>query len=171
MDTDSLYISVKTDDVFNDMKNSLSNIFDLSNYPRDHFLFDDSNRGRLGFLKSEAIQPIREFVGLKAKMYAFLYGDKCKKTAKGVKKSTLKNFTFESYKNVLLNEECVRQTQCSIISKNHILNTVTQNKIGLSAFYDKKYLTEGGVNSLSYGHNLIEHIEDEDTCEGEKCFS
>ncbi|GBN08354.1 hypothetical protein AVEN_87773-1 [Araneus ventricosus] len=161
MDTDSLYISVETDDVFLDMKTSLNNIFDLSNYPKNHFLFDDSNRGRLGYLKSEAVQPIREFVGLKAKMYAFSYGDTCKKTAKGVKKSSLKNFTFESYKNVLLEESSIRQPQCSIVSKKHELHTVIQNKIGLSAFYDKKYLADGGIYSLAYGHYQIENEDDD----------
>ncbi|GBM05509.1 hypothetical protein AVEN_94791-1 [Araneus ventricosus] len=162
MDTDSLYISVETDDVFLDMKTSLNNIFDLSNYPKNHFLFDDSNRGRLGYLTSEAVQPIREFVGLKAKMYAFSYGDTYKKTAKGVKKSSLKDFTFESYKNVLLEESSIRQPQCSIVSKKHELHTVIQNKIGLSALYDKKYLADGGIYSLVYGHYQIENEDDDE---------
>ncbi|GBO23141.1 hypothetical protein AVEN_4787-1 [Araneus ventricosus] len=52
MDTDSFYISVETDDVFLDMKTSLNNIFDLSNYPKNHFLSDDSNRGRLGYFNT-----------------------------------------------------------------------------------------------------------------------
>ncbi|GIX82570.1 c2H2-type domain-containing protein [Caerostris extrusa] len=156
MDTDSLYLSIQTKDIFLDMKNTLGNIFDFSNYPKNQFLYDDSNKGKLGYLKSETIEPIIEFVGLKSKMYAYSFGFDCKKTAKGIKKSTLKNFMLENYRKILEEATFSRQKKCSIISKKHELHTVIQNKIGLSAYYDKKYLADDGINSLSYGHFLIE---------------
>lgn len=70
---------------------------DLSNFDKDHVLYDNTNKGKLGYLKSEVISPIKEFVGLKPNMYAYVYAEKnVKKTGKGIKKATLKNISFES---------------------------------------------------------------------------
>ena len=153
IDTDSLYINIETDDLYHDLNSNFRSILDCSNYPRDHPLFNETNKAKLGYLKSESIAPIRAFAGLKAKMYTYICADEThKKTAKGVKKSSLKNVTFETYKEVLSNKSCLRQSQYSIVSKNHSLKTVIQNKVGLSAYYDKKFLKDDGLTSNSYGH-------------------
>ena len=47
--------------------------YDFSEYPLDHPLYDTSNRKALGFFKDELnLVPMREFVGLRPKCYAFL---------------------------------------------------------------------------------------------------
>lgn len=68
--------------------------------------------------------------------------------------------TFESYKNVLVNSAMIRNYQYSIISKKHELQTICQNKVSLSAFYDKKYLLSDGISSYSYGHQKIDSDEE-----------
>ncbi len=39
-----------------------------------------------------------------------------------------------------------------IRSENHSLVIVRLNKIGLSAYDDKRYILSDGIHSLSYGH-------------------
>ncbi|GFQ67694.1 c2H2-type domain-containing protein [Trichonephila clavata] len=121
-----------------------------------HFLFDDTNRGKLGTLKNEICQPIREFIGIKPKMYSVLYGEnEYKKAAKGVRSSTLANITHMTYKSVLMEESKLRHMQYCILSKKHTLETVVQNKVSITAYYDKKFVCEDGIHTLSYGHKDI----------------
>lgn len=157
-DTDSLYLEIKAENVFHDLKYSLGNIMDLSNYPRDHFLYDNQNEGKLGVLKSETSVPIKEFVGLKCKAYAMFFGENYKKTAKGVKKSTLQSIDGEVYKTVLYDQVRMRHQQTSIISDHHNLKTVVQNRVSLSPFFDKKFQLDNGIDSLTYGSCMIDEL-------------
>ncbi|XP_054723795.1 uncharacterized protein LOC129233892 [Uloborus diversus] len=154
--TSDLPLAIFSESAFLDLRDSFSDIMDCSNFPPGHILHNLKNKGKLGYLKSETIKPIKEFIGLKPKMYAFSFGETCKKTGKGVKKSTLQNFTMNTYKEVLESESSLKHKQALIISKKHELTTVTQNKTTLSAYYDKKYLNDDGITSLAYGHYLIE---------------
>ena len=65
-------------------------LFDFSNYPKSHHLFSDVNKKVPGLFKDEtAGTSIKEFVGLRSKMYSFVFEEGQKKnvkTAKGVKK-------------------------------------------------------------------------------------
>ncbi|GFQ64637.1 uncharacterized protein TNCT_345791 [Trichonephila clavata] len=156
MDTDSLYLHIHTNDVYFDLREYFAHVLDLSNFPTDHFLFDDTNRGKLGTLKNEICQPIREFIGIKPKMYSVLYGEnEYKKAAKGVRSSTLANITHMTYKSVLMEESKLRHMQYCILSKKHTLETVVQNKVSITAYYDKKFVCEDGIHTLSYGHKDI----------------
>ena len=80
MDTDSLAYDVQTDDIYRDMADDAASQYDLSEYPLDHPLYDTSNRKPLGFFKDELNSvPLREFVVLRPKCYAFLYTGKVDK--------------------------------------------------------------------------------------------
>ena len=98
-DTDSLSYAAQTDDIYRDMVDDAASRYDFREYPPDHLLYDTSNRKALGFFKDELHSiPMREFVGLRPKCYAFLCTGKVdksvlqhtrpieKKTAKGVKR-------------------------------------------------------------------------------------
>ncbi len=69
-DTDSLFYSVKTPCVYDDMAED-AGLYDLSNYPQDHPLYDTVNKKVIGKMKDEmgGVPPL-EFVGLRAKMYS-----------------------------------------------------------------------------------------------------
>ena len=77
--------------------------YDFSEYPDDHKLYDQTNKKVIGKFKDETNGiPIREFVGLRSKMYAFnLLEDKKEidyKKLKGVKKTTVKQeVSFQDY--------------------------------------------------------------------------
>ena len=97
-DTDSLCYEIKTDDVYKDLfqdkefliihvfithknnefffdenKKIIGKMkFDSSNYPPPKKFFFDENKKVIGKMKDEAAgMPIKEFVGLRSKMYSF----------------------------------------------------------------------------------------------------
>ena len=86
-DTDSLCYSIRKQDIFNIMKEN-KEYFDLSDYPKDHLLHDETNKKVIGKFKNESIKQITEFVGLRAKLYAYSVEDDEEKhlKCKGVKK-------------------------------------------------------------------------------------
>jgi hypothetical protein len=69
-DTDSLCYHIKNKDPFELMKNK-SELFDLSNYPKNHEMYDSTNNKVMGKFKNESINQITEFVGLRSKLYAY----------------------------------------------------------------------------------------------------
>ena len=90
-DTDSLLLEIKTDDVYKDIKSN-ENLYDKSDYPKEHPLHSNTNKKVLGKMKDEcAGAPIAECVCLRLKMYSILKEDeKNIKKAKGVKRSVVK---------------------------------------------------------------------------------
>ena len=85
-DTDSLLYEMRDEfykKVVDDV--SLKQHFDFSNYPESHPLFNNDNKMvTLKFKEEMRGCPIKEFVGLKAKMYSITYENKQKMSAKGV---------------------------------------------------------------------------------------
>ena len=49
----------------------------------------------------------------------------------------------------------MRHNVRGIRSRNHIITTYEKNKISLSAFDDKRYILDNGINTLPYGHKDI----------------
>eukprot|EP01052_Picozoa_sp_SAG31_P037904 SAG31_NODE_4970_length_2827_cov_3.862903_1_plen_213_part_00 len=96
-DTDSLCYHVRTDDFYKDMKADADK-YDMSNFehPATKQFFDKTNKKVVGKFKDETDgMPIREYVGLRPKMYSLTYGgvnneEKHKATGKGIKRSHLK---------------------------------------------------------------------------------
>ena len=95
-DTDSFIIEVETNDIYKDMYDN-KNLYDFSEYPKNHPNFDMSNKKVLGKYKDELnSKMINEFIALKLKMYSFEYTSgteynntliKNENKCKGVKKS------------------------------------------------------------------------------------
>lgn len=162
IDTDSLYMNiVNSKSMIDDFKKYFSHILDLSNYDKNHPLFSDENKGKLGFLKSETCLPIREFVGLRPKMYSFLYEkNDGKRVAKGVKRNVVDTFTHDMYKNVLQSETSLKHLQTFIRAKKCVITTNISNKTSLSCYYDKKFILSDGIHSYSYGHFLARNDDE-----------
>ena len=117
----------------------------------------------LGKFKDEcAGNLIQEFVGLRSKCYSLLVWEesngelkkKQKNTAAGVKKSVRSSLHHDLYKSTLINEEDANITQKILRSYNHTVHSVTQTKVGLTAYDDKRYLLNDGIMSRAYGHYL-----------------
>ena len=155
-DTDSLLIDIPTDDLYHDL-NDLKEYLDLSNYPSDHPLYDDTNKAVLNKFKDECSgSVIKEFIGLRSKCYSILIDEnghcKQKNTAAGVKKSIKKSIHHEHYRQTLENETDLYITQNLLRSYNHTVFSVCQKKVGLTAYDDKRFLLNDGINTRAYGH-------------------
>ena len=50
------------------------------------------------------------------------------------------NIDFDAYEDILFGESSTHHKQVSISSKKHELYTMLENKVSLSAYYDKKFL-------------------------------
>ena len=75
-DTDSFIYAIKTDDVYRDLEKIKAD-FDFSNYDKDHFLFDDTNKKVVLKFKDETCgKPIRELIALKPKLYSVVLNGK-----------------------------------------------------------------------------------------------
>ena len=69
-------------------------------------------------------------------------------TAKGVNIVT----EFNEFKDVLFNKKIIRHKMKRIQAKTHKIGTYEINKISLSCFDDKRYVSDDGIHTLSYFH-------------------
>jgi hypothetical protein len=152
MDTDSFVYNFKTDDIYKDLTN-IEKHLDTSDYPEDHFLYSNKNKKVIGKFKDELNGKIlKDYVGLRAKMYVMRTEKNIIRKAKGVKKPVVKTLNFNDYYKRILNKDEVLREQSLIRSYDHKLYTITQNKVALSALDDKRIICEDGINTLAYGH-------------------
>ena len=91
---------------------------------------------------------MREFVGLRAKMYSLEFEDKTMTKAKGVNKYVIKNnIRHSDYRDSLFQRQNYFHYMNSIRSNKHILHSVRHNKVTLSAYDDKRYILDDGVST------------------------
>ena len=156
-DTDSMVYNIKTNDVYDWVKNN-KQYFDLSESCRDD-LRDDTNNKKLGKFKDECHSLlITEFLALNPKVYSFKYYDKIndtnlqnKRVCKGVDKITVKkDITHQEYIDVIDTDKPIDKDVYSIRSFNHQLFTYYQRKVALTSYYDKMYMKDKN-NNIPYG--------------------
>ena len=152
-DTDSLIIQVETDDIYKDMFED-KNLYDFSEYPKNHPNYDIINKKALGLFKDELKSKIiTEFIGLKPKMYSFNFIENNiivnKNTHKGIKESI--SLKHDEYKRSLYKEELIYKEfyNLQLNKQNIYLDKI--NKIALNPF-DSKRNWINNINSLPYGY-------------------
>ena len=161
-DTDSFIYEISSADVYEELRPHARDYFDFSNYPENHMLKNSCNKKVPGKFKDEsASKCITEFVGLRSKMYSFMFDDKKDvskaevRVAKGVQKSVIFNdLRFSTYLNCLWNGKVKEHNFKTIRSMKHSVATYTQSKITLCPFEDKRYLLDA-INSVPYGHYVL----------------
>ena len=182
-DTDSLLYSIETENIYEDMRRH-HEMFDLSNYPNDHQIFENDdpetirwlkskNKKVVGKMKDEAGgDAILEFVGLRAKAYAYTqetYNKKenkwiitDNKKLKGIKKGVVKKkIHFKHYKDCLFTGEDHYESMVTFRSKLHKISTIEQVKKALCRYDDKRFILNDGISTNAHGHgdNLLEFID------------
>ena len=161
-DTDSLCYNIRNKDIFEVIKEN-KDLFDLSNYPKDHELYDDVNNKALGKFKNESPTQITEFIGLRAKLYSYTVDgeDQSHNKAKGTKQCVVKrDITINDYRDSLYNRTKKIVSQNGIRSYGHDLYTERISKVALSGNDDKVHILDNNVNTRNLGHykNKIDKI-------------
>ena len=163
-DTDSLMYEIQTEDFYKDISGDVKDRFDTSDYPENHpsGIPTGINKKVLGKMKDEAAgKIIKEFVGLRAKLYSFIMdegGEEIKK-CKGIKKQVVESsISHEDYKTCLLTGKEQLRKQNILRSYNHEVYTEEVNKVALSALDDKRYILKDGIHALAWGHYKIKDL-------------
>ena len=155
-DTDSFIYKVKSPNFYKDLEKNLTlkNHFDLSNFPTDHSLYDRSNEKVVLKFKDElAGTPIQEFCALKPKLYSILVANgQTKMSAKETKKFAQAKLNHEMFKKTLETGDLVRVENIKFNTEKHQLQTVCVNKIALSAYDDRRYISSDRKTTLPFGH-------------------
>ena len=159
-DTDSFLYEIQTEDFYKDISEDVKDKFDTSDYPENHpsGIPTGINKKVLGMFKDEvAGKNIKEFVGLRAKLYSFKTEDEEeKKKCKGIKKAVVaKSISHEDYKTCLQTGKEQLRKQTIIRSYEHEIYTEEVNKVALSAEDDKRYLLKDSYDTLAWGHYKI----------------
>ena len=169
MDTDSLIYDIRTPDAYRDMMEHNED-FDTSNYPQDHFCFDNTNAMVLGKFKDEVKGvPIKEFIGLMAKLYCIVFANRPDavepeeelqqqqddgpsapkkpklvppvKRAKGVNRGVVSHgLTVDDYRRCLLHHTVKGTENDRFQTRHHIIYSVKVTKRSLAPFDDKRYI-------------------------------
>ncbi|KAG5314863.1 POL3 protein, partial [Pseudoatta argentina] len=95
-----------------------------------------------------------EFVGLRAKMYTVRVDGKREiKKAKGVKSNVVaRTITFDDYTRCLNEEIEITRRQSCIRCKLYDVYTISESKIALSPYDDKRYVVPDSTETLPWGH-------------------
>ena len=163
-DTDSFLYEIETEDFYKDISGDVRDRFDTSEYKEGHpsGIPTGVNKKVLGMFKDEAAgKIIKEFVGLRAKLYSYKMDEgKENKKCKGVKKQVVEeNITHKDYKTCLLTGKEILRKQNILRSYDHEVYTEEVNKIALSAADDKRYILSNGMDTLAWGHHRIKELE------------
>ena len=159
-DTDSLMYEIETEDFYKDISEDIKDRFDTSDYPENHpsGIPTGINKKVLGMFKDEAAgKIIKEFVGLRAKLYSYKMDEgEENKNCKGIKKQVVAtSIKHEDYKTCLRSGKEQLRKQNILRSYEHEVFTEEVNKVALSALDDKRYILGDGVHTLAWGHYKI----------------
>ena len=128
MDNGSSIVHIKTEIFYEDIANDVEEWFDTSNYSKDdnRTLPIGWNKKIIGLFKDELGGKImKEFVGFRAKTYAYLMDDNSEhKKAKGTKTSVIKrDLLLKNYKDFLFNDKIILKSQQRYKNLNQVFTT------------------------------------------------
>jgi hypothetical protein len=156
-DTDSNIIFIQNRarvfDLYDEIAPDIKKYFDTSNFDKNSKYYSNENRYLPGKFKCElGGKIIDKYVALRSKSYSILpvSGKEIKK-CKGIPSNSL---IFKNYVSALFDQKKISHTFQSIRSIKQTLYCVTQNRVGLSVYDDKRYYLSN-VDSLPYGHYKI----------------
>ncbi|XP_076659995.1 uncharacterized protein LOC143363934 [Halictus rubicundus] len=161
-DTDSVIYEIVCDDAYELLKRDI-NRYDTSIYAENNvYGVPIANKKMLGLMKDENGGKIMtEFVGLRSKMYATRVRDSedacCEtKKIKGIRtNATARDISFKDYIECLHNYTEKSVSNNRIMSVQHQVYSVSEMKLALSPYDDKRYICNNLINTLPWGHYSI----------------
>ena len=86
-------------------------------------------------------------------MYSFLIDSNSEnKKTKSASRNVVEEITYDEYKDVLLNNKCLRKSMNRIQSKDHKIGAYEIKKVSLSCFDDKIYMQNKWCDGLVRGY-------------------
>ena len=92
----------------------------------------------------------------RSKCYSMITRNEQKRAAAGVKRSVAKCLTHVEYVDILANACMKSVVQRTLISKNHNIFMQEMQRVALSYFEIKRYVLDGGINTVPYGYRGLE---------------
>ena len=157
MDTDSLVYDIKNEDFYKNIAEDVETRFDTTGYEPNRPLPIGKNKKVIGLMKDELGGKImKEFIGLRPKMYSYRVEESEPKKCKGIKKCVVKKIiSFEDYKRCFLEGRNIHSSQLMLRSKKHNVRTLEVNKLALNRDDDKRVSVDG-IASLAMGHYTLQ---------------
>ncbi|PFX12742.1 hypothetical protein AWC38_SpisGene23254 [Stylophora pistillata] len=158
-DTDSLCYEIQTEDFYKDITSDVDRWFDTSNIREGHSsgVPTGVNKKVIGMFKDEAGgKIIKEFVGLRAKLYSYKMFDdgEEKKKCKGVKQGVVdRTISFDDYKRCLFGGGKQLRKMNTLRSRKHEMYMEEINKVALSADDDKRIILSDKIHTHAIGHH------------------
>ena len=152
-DTDSFLIDIPTEDVYKDIEEDAKLWYDTSDYPKDSPLHSLVNKKVIGKMKDEMNGTvIKEYVGLRSKMYSVASQTGVIKKAKGVGRNVVKtSICHDNYKEALFDGKVFHHDNPKLTSELHQINTTVVRKKTLCA-QDTKRVYSSPEYSYAHGH-------------------
>ena len=161
-DTDSLMYEIKTQDSYKDISADVESKFDTSNYPKEHpsGIKTGLNKKVIGIMKDECGgKQIKEFVGLRPKLYCYRKKKEEEKRCKSIKNYvTEKEITFQNFKECLLKDKEETRKMNLMRHRGHTVFYETIEKIALSTKDDKRIIFGNKIDTMAYGHYMEDMI-------------
>lgn len=161
-DTDSFVYELQCDDAYKLIRANEEK-FDTSDFPSNNqYNIKRFNKKVVGVMKDEyAGEIIKEFIGLRSKMYAIkTLKNKVLKRGKGVKKNVLdKKVSFDDYKQCITQNCTLNRDQLRFQSSLHRVFTIKNGKKVLDPADSKRYLIANSFDTLAWGHYKIPQTE------------
>ena len=142
-----------------ELEGPLSQHLDLFNFPRNHRLYSNKWKGKLGKLKVETQSDIMtEFVGVRPKCYSYLTKTSRSNAIKGVPYDVQRLISHQKFVDCVMKNERVYRKVYSIRNCRGEMSTTVTNKLALSSFEDKRYYLSQTA-SIAYGHPLCRNVD------------
>ena len=156
-DTDSFILDIPTEDFYKDMEVEVAKgaegWYDTSDYPKDSPLHSSINRKVIGLMKDELCgQLIKEYIGLRSKMYSVASQKSVIKKAKGVSKPVVKmTISHDNYKEALFDSKVFHHDNVKLSSNLHEISTSVVKKKSLDSTNTKRVFVDPEF-SYAIGH-------------------
>jgi len=148
-DKDSLLLEIETEDIYKDME-AKKDLYDTSDYPKEHPLHSNTNKKVLGKMKDESAGTlIAECVCLRQK------SEGCKKERCQERNKT------RTVQGTLFGAKQLSHGMNTLRSEGHEIYSMHINKISLSPFDSKRWIDEDGVKTKAYGYIDKLHTDEE----------
>ena len=146
MDTDSAYMAISAETLDDVIKKDMRDEYEKTKSDwLPHRGCNCECKRTPGLFKLECEGS--KIIALCAKCY---YVDDKKNSCKGINKNQ-NDITWERFCNALFTEEIDEVHNMGFRVKEHSIHTYKQQKLGLSGFYDKRFVEEDGIHTRPLG--------------------